>query len=252
MSTNSSSSSGGAVSGRVLGFLGCGKISSALCRGFASHPDTTQRPAKILVSERSREKSAALAKEYPDLVEVCADNAYIVEKADIVFIGLLPNVAKDLLPTLPFRDSQLVISMMAAVNYTTTTSYLEKISTSRVVRTVPLPSAARRSGPILQYPPHSEAEAVLKVIGTPVVCTSEEQMVPMVAVTGHISSLYELMRTTESFVVSKGVEGDTATTFIKAFYSSLTQGAERSHDSLEGKHNIHTCILLSLLMYCVV
>lgn len=228
----SSSSTTSPVSGRVLGFLGCGKISSALCRGFASHTDVNQRPLKILVSERSREKSAALAEEFPDLVQVCVDNAQIVSEADVIFIGLLPGVAKELLPTLPFRPEHLVISMMAAVNYNTTLTYLPSIPASRVVRTVPLPSAASRSGPILQFPPHEEAAALLRVIGTPVICISEDQMVPMIAVTGHISSLYELMRSTESFVSSKGVEDDTARTFVKAFYSSLAQGAERSHDTL--------------------
>lgn len=231
--SSSSSSTSSAVQGKVLGFLGCGKISSALCRGYASHPST--RPSKILVSQRSHDKSQALQRDYPELVEICESNEDLVQRADVVFIGLLPAVANETLPHLPFRHSQLVISMMAAVNYQQTTTLLSHLPSERIVRTVPLPSAARRSGPILQYPSHEEAEAVLRVIGTPVICASEEQMLPMIAVTGHISSLYELMRTSESFVESKGVAADTATTFIKAFYSSLTQGAERSHDSLEGK-----------------
>ena len=247
---SSSSSTSSAVHGKVLGFLGCGKISSALCRGYASHPDPSTRPFKILVSQRSHDKSQALQRDYPDLVEICTSNEDLVQRADVVFIGLLPTVAAETLPSLPFRHSHLVISMMAAVNYTqTTTILLSHVPCERIVRTVPLPSAARRSGPILQYPAHEEAEAVLRVIGTPVICASEEQMLPMIAVTGHISSLYELMRTSESFVESKGVSADTATTFIKAFYSSLTQGAERSHDSLEGNKLHHIFSSPHLFLY---
>lgn len=36
------------------------------------------------------------------------DNAEIVQKSDVVFIGLLPNVAAEVLNKMPFRDDQTV------------------------------------------------------------------------------------------------------------------------------------------------
>lgn len=186
-----------------IGFLGCGKISSALCRGFASM-DVTKRPKKLLVSRRSEDKSSALARSYPDLVIVCDSNEDIVQQCDVVFIGLLPQVARAELPKLQFGEKKLVISMMAAVGYDET-KQLVSIDEKRLVRTVPLPSAARRSGPIVMYPPNSDAEQLLYTIGTPVVCTTEAQMKPMIAVTGHISSFFELMRTSEEFLTNQGV-----------------------------------------------
>jgi pyrroline-5-carboxylate reductase len=81
------------LSNKTLGFLGCGKISSCMVKGYASAP-APQRPKRILVSIRSEEKSAALAAEFPDLVTVCANND-LVEGSDIVFIGLLPPVARE-------------------------------------------------------------------------------------------------------------------------------------------------------------
>ena len=55
--------------------------------------------------------------------------------------------------------------MMAAVDYET---LLAQTGTAmaKTVRTVPLPSAAVRTGPILCYPPNEEAAAILTTVGT--------------------------------------------------------------------------------------
>jgi pyrroline-5-carboxylate reductase len=102
----------------TLGFLGTGKISSAVCTGYCTLPPE-QRPRKILISERSTEKSAALAARFPEIVEVVADNEDIVRRSDVVFIGLLPAVAREVLPVMPWENCKLIVSMMAAVNYET-------------------------------------------------------------------------------------------------------------------------------------
>lgn len=198
-----SSSASRALPQLRIGFLGCGKISSAVCRGFAGAPPAL-RPAHITVSQRSAAKSSALAAEFPDLITVANSNAEVVAAADVVFVGLLPDVAREVLPQMPFTTDHLVISMMAAVDYEETVR-LTKLPTERVVKTVPLPAAARRSGPVLSYPPNPEAEAVLSVVSTPVVCTKETDMKPMICLTGHISSFFELMNTSQQFMVANGM-----------------------------------------------
>jgi pyrroline-5-carboxylate reductase len=190
------------LSGATIGFLGCGKISTALCRGMAGLSDIA-RPKCILVSRRSVDKSGQLARESPLLIEVLDSNEDIVERADVVFIGLLPSVAREELPKLDFTSRKLVISMMAAVNYDET-RLLTRILGDGLVRIVPLPSAARRSGPIVMFPPNPVAENLLKHIGTPVACATEVQMKPMISITGHISSFFELMRTSQTFLSNHG------------------------------------------------
>lgn len=85
----------------------CRKISSAVARGYAIGTGSA-RPAKIYVSPRTLEKAQALHNAFPDLVEVAASNEQVVEKSNIVFIGLLPNVAAEVLNKMPFRDDQIV------------------------------------------------------------------------------------------------------------------------------------------------
>lgn len=145
--------------------------------------------------------------------------------------------------------------MMAAVDYET---LLLQTGTAMIktVRTVPLPSAAVRTGPILCYPPNDHAAGVLRIVGTVVQCADEAQMKPLVSITGHISHFYEMMQVAQGWAVSNGtavvclsdccdlfvntltiisgVDGAAARQFIAAFYSSMAQNAERSSESFGG------------------
>jgi pyrroline-5-carboxylate reductase len=217
------------LSNLTVAFLGCGKISSAVCRGFAG-ADGNMKPKKILVSLRSAEKSAALKAEYPDLITVKESNEELVAEADIVFIGLLPGIARELLPTLPFAESKTVISMMAAVDYSELLE-LVKLSGASVGKTVPLPAASKRSGPVIMFPPNASIEAILSVVGTTIPCTDELQMKPMISLTGHISSFYELMKVSQDWQVEHGVDPATAKQFVGSFYSSLAAVANSSEES---------------------
>ena len=74
---------------------------------------------------------------------------------------------------MPFHKDHFVISMMAAVDINEVINLIGKLSSDRIVRTVPLPSNSQRSGPILLHPSNIHAEAILSVVGTPVVCHTE-------------------------------------------------------------------------------
>lgn len=224
----------GSMSSKTIGFLGCGKISSAVCRGFASLDDSNiHKPKKILVSRRSEEKSKVLNSQFPLLIDVFDKNEDIVECADIIFIGLLPSVAREILPNLNF-ENKIVISMMAAVNYEEIIN-LTKLTNHRelIIRTVPLPSAAKRRGPILTYPCNKELETILSIIGTPIPFVDENKMKTAISVTGQISPFYELLRVTQDWVVKNDIPEDLARTFVASFYSSLAQDAETSNDTFE-------------------
>lgn len=63
----------------TIGFIGCGKISSAVCRGYASlDRNNIGFPKKILLTRRSEEKSKGLKKDFEELVEVLDDANEIV------------------------------------------------------------------------------------------------------------------------------------------------------------------------------
>lgn len=89
-----------------LGFIGTGTIASAVIEGIARDGH------QITVSERSRARSADLAARFGVAV---ADNQGVVDASDVLFLGLLPDQAAEVLPTLAFRPGQRIISFMAGV-----------------------------------------------------------------------------------------------------------------------------------------
>lgn len=196
-----------------------------MATGFA----TAGKNHKIIVSHRSIEKSTILKEKFPDIVTVLEDNAAIVEQSDVIFLGLLPGVAREVLPSINFKG-KTVISMMAAVDYKETLELVPSASPEHVTRTVPLPSAARRVGPILLYPiPSNELKhssvTVFNQVGNVIACRTEAEMLPLVSITGHISAFYELMNVTQQWAVGQNVQEQSAQLFIASFYSSLSNFA---------------------------
>jgi pyrroline-5-carboxylate reductase len=164
--------------------------------------------------------------DYPDLIQIAQSNEEVIEKADIIFIGLLPSVARSLLPTLPFTARHRILSMMAAVDYHEVVSLCRQNSeTGPIVKIIPLPSSANRSGPILFFPPQPFLESIMSIVGTPVPCTDETHMKPLIGVTGQISPFYELLQVTQQWLESKGLPAASSRLYVAAFYSSLATAA---------------------------
>lgn len=125
-----------------LGFLGTGEITTALVRGLQGQDH------QILVSPRNAEVAAMLAAEVPGLT--IAPNEVVVANSDVVFLCLLARTAWQILPGLPFRPGQTVISVMVDAP-------LAKLRTvcapaTDIAITIPLPPIARGGCPLPVYP----------------------------------------------------------------------------------------------------
>lgn len=131
-----------------VGFIGTGEITTSLVRGLRDQGH------QILVSERNAETAARLAAEVPGVT--VAPNATVVEQADIVFLCLLARVAADVLPTLPFRAGQSIISVMVDVSLTRLQALCAPATDIAI--TIPLPPIATGGCPLPVYP----ASAALK------------------------------------------------------------------------------------------
>lgn len=161
----------------TIGLLGTGKIGSAVFTGFCS--EGGWQPRHAFVAARTKAKADALAAKFPGRVTVEADNQAIVDQSDVIFIGLLPDVARAELPKLTFASTKRVVSMMATIPYDELLQ-LVKLPREQVVRTVPLPATAKRSGPILAFPENAEIRDLLAQIGTPVMVETEPEITTLV------------------------------------------------------------------------
>ena len=179
----------------------------------------------MTVSPRSASKAEKLAAAFPDRVRIGADNQAVVDASDVVFIGLLPDVAEAVLPELKFRDDQLIISMMATKRHEEVVA-LTRMPADKVVVSVPLPSASKRTGPVLMYPPHPGAEAIYSTVSTPVVLGVEADMHTILPFTAMISPFYQLQETCASWAESRGADKTAAGKYVGAFFASLAAASK--------------------------
>jgi len=110
----------------------------------------------ILVSPRSAATAATLAAEVPG-VEI-APNDQVVEGSDVVFLCLLARVAEEVLPDLPFRAGQTVISVMVDAPL----AKLRQLCApaTNIAITIPLPPIASGGCPLPVYPASPALDAL--------------------------------------------------------------------------------------------
>src|SRR3982074_1740929 len=126
------------LSDKKLAVLGTGKLGGILLRAYLKQGLFT--PKNVTATVNDTEKAAALAKEFG--ISATTDNRKAVHGADIVLLGLKPQVVGEVLKEIApeLSEKTLVISVAASVP----TSYIEQRLGGKVpvVRAVPNPAAA--------------------------------------------------------------------------------------------------------------
>ena len=122
-----------------IGVIGTGVITSALVRGIAKDGH------EIAVSERSAEQSAALASEFENVT--VAGNQEVLDRCDLIFLGLMAEVAPQVLGALRFRQDQSVISLMAGATLDEVAGMVAPANAEALM--VPFPGIAGGGSPIL-------------------------------------------------------------------------------------------------------
>lgn len=90
-----------------IGFIGTGHIAAPLIRFLVG------KGYSVTVSNRNADTAAALAQTHGVSV---GDNQHVLDRSDIVFLCLRPQVAADVIAPLHFRADQRIISVMAGIS----------------------------------------------------------------------------------------------------------------------------------------
>jgi len=122
-----------------IGVIGTGTIASAMVRGIAGDGHD------ITVSERSPANAQALASEF-DNVSV-ADNQTVIDRSDVIFLGLMAEVAPEILGQLSFRPDQRVITLMAGASLEGAGAMVAPARAVAIM--MPFPGIARGGSPII-------------------------------------------------------------------------------------------------------
>ncbi|MCR9108617.1 NAD(P)-binding domain-containing protein [Marivita sp. XM-24bin2] len=124
-----------------IGVIGCGTIARAAVEGIVLDGHN------ITVSERNTEHASFLAETYEN-VQI-ADNQGVVDASDVLFLGLMAEVAPDVLGPLTFRTSQVAISFMAGATLEEADALIQPARATAIM--MPFPGIAAGGTPIMMY-----------------------------------------------------------------------------------------------------
>lgn len=207
-----------------LGFIGTGGITTAIVTGLCTGNNP---PESIWVSPRNKETAARLASDF-DQVRVAQSNQEVLDNCDVIFLAILPQDKEKILPSLTFREEQLIIHLLAG---TTIHQVVPLVKPAwRIVRAVPLPCTAIHVGPIAICPDHDVVTAVFDPLGTVIALEEESQLETLSVITGVMAPYYALIKEIAVWGAEQGIASDKAVTYTASMFGALSQIAQNLGD----------------------
>ena len=135
-----------------IGVIGCGTIASAVVHGIAKDGH------QITVSERGAVHSKELADAYKN-VQI-SDNQSVLDASDVIFLGLMSEVAHDVLGSLRFHNKQRVITFMAGATLEQADAMVRPARAVAIM--MPFPNIAQGGSPVMMQ---GDSELVTAIFG---------------------------------------------------------------------------------------
>jgi len=107
----------------VIGFIGAGNMGGAILRGYAQK--AAQLGNSILVYNRTEKTRKAFEAEF-EAVTACSSASEVVEKSDVILLGIKPGMFADFLPEIADKctDDKIFVSMAAGISISFIEGYL--------------------------------------------------------------------------------------------------------------------------------
>ena len=200
-----------------LGFIGTGNIVSDVITGISK---SKIKYKKIIISPRNKKKALYLKKNLKNII-IAKDNQEVVNKADLVFLGILPKVGEAILPKLQFRNKQIIVSFMSTTNY----SKLKKLIKSEltIIRAIPMPPIRLGKGPVAIFPPNRQVKSFFDKIGQTIEIKNEKLSKNFWAISGTMASFYELLNILSKWLIRKKTNSLDSQKYVTLLYSALAE-----------------------------
>ena len=205
----------------TLGFIGTGRIASALVRGLCG---SQAAPKKVLVSPRGPENAVVLAAEFP-AVDVAPDNQAVIDGSATVVLAVRPQDAKRILTPLAFRPEQRVVSLLALTPLERARRLVAPAEA--VVRALPLPACAERLGPIAVYPGAPWALELFAPIGTSIAAAHERELNVLWSLSALIAPAFALLAEAAGWAENAGAGAASARSYLAHMFHALSNQALR-------------------------
>ena len=203
-----------------LGFIGTGNISTDVITGICNSKLKVQ---KIIISPRNKKKANLLLKKFKKKILIAKNNQEVVNNSNWLFLGVLPEVGKKILPKLSFKSSQTIISFMSTIKL----NQLKKITNkkSKIIRAIPMPPISLGKGPIAIYPPNKKVKNFFNKIGSTVEIKNEKLSINFWSTSGMMASYYEILKVMSDWLVKKGIKRLDAQKYITNLFLALSEDA---------------------------
>ena len=202
-----------------LGFIGTGKIASAVINGVCSSKIPFN---KIYISPRNKFIAQELKKKFKK-ISIAKNNQEIVNKCEWVFLSITPNVGNRIIKNLKFKSSQTIISFISTIKLNQLKKAI-KVK-AKIVRAIPLPPISLKKGPVPIFPPNKKVKNFFNNIGTTVEIKSERSSISFWTTSGMMASFYELLNVMTNWLIKKGVKRNNAQKYITSLFLALSEDA---------------------------
>ena len=202
-----------------LGFIGTGKIASAVITGICSSKISYK---KIIISQRNKSISNILKKNFKKIT-ISKDNQVIVNSCDWIFLSVTPTVGEKIIKNLKFRSNQTIISFISTI----TLAKLKKAIKvkAKIIRAIPLPPISLKKGPVPICPPNKKVKDFFNKIGTTVEIKNEKSSINFWSTSAMMAPFYELLRVIIDWLVKRGVKKNDAQKYITSLFLALSEDA---------------------------
>ena len=200
-----------------LGFIGTGNIVSDVIFGISK---SKIKYKKIILSPRNKKKALYL-KKYIKRVVIAKDNQEVINKADWIFLGILPKVGEAILPKLKFKNMQIIISFMSTINYLRLKKLIK--TKSIIIRAIPMPPIRLCKGPVAIFPPNKKIKNFFNQIGTTIEIKNEKLSKNFWAISGTMASFYELLNVLSKWLIRKKTNKLDSQKYVTLLYSALAE-----------------------------
>ena len=202
-----------------LGFIGTGKITSAVVAGICKSKISYK---KIILSPRNRNISKKLKKQFRK-VSIAKNNQEIVNSCNWIFLAVTPSVGQKIIKNLTFKSTQTIISFISTMTLPQLKKAV-KVKTT-IVRAIPLPPISLKKGPVPLFPPNKKVKNFFDKIGTTVEINNEKLSKNFWSTSGMMAPFYELLNTISNWLVKHGVKREKAQKYVTSLFVALSEDA---------------------------
>ncbi|MEQ9346870.1 MAG: pyrroline-5-carboxylate reductase [Thalassospira sp.] len=207
-----------------LGFIGTGSISDAVIRGLL----TSDYPVdQVIVSRRGERFSTKLAADF-DKVRIEDDNQAILDQADMIFLAVLPQIAKDVLSGLSVPKGKKLVSLIATIPIDDMKAWLN--TDAQFDRAIPLPPVEHHSCVTAVYPGSPDVMALFDKLGGAVAADTIDAFDGYGTGSALMATYFTLLESAAQWMVAHGSDYGDARRYLAALFSGLAENTNKSPD----------------------